>query len=78
MDDKALQVDTGSANGSSPGVANTIIGSTGAILGALGVTAVAASAPIAGAVLTAGGTLVAAGALYRKLSEEHHGHKPAR
>jgi len=60
----------------SPVTANTVVGSTAAVVGALGV-AVSSTAPLAAAVITAGGALVAAGALYRKLAQERreNGHR---
>jgi hypothetical protein len=48
---------------------NTVIGSTAAVVAALGV-AVASTAPIAAVVMTGGGAMIAAGALYRKLTQE--------
>lgn len=49
----------------------TIVGSTAAVVGAVGVTAVAnVAAPVIAALVTGVGTAVAAGALYRKFSED--------
>ena len=49
----------------------SIIGSTGALIGAAGVTLLAATtAPAVAAVVTAVGTAVASAALYRKITHE--------
>jgi hypothetical protein len=59
-----------------PVSANTVIGSTAAVVAALGV-AVASTAPIAAVVMTGGGAIIAAGAVYRKLTQEQkHDEKP--
>jgi hypothetical protein len=52
---------------SGPGTANTVVGSTAAIVGILGVAAVSTTAPVTGAIIGLAGAGVAAGALYRKL-----------
>jgi uncharacterized membrane protein len=51
----------------------TIVGSTGAIIGALGVTMVAnVAAPVVAALVTGVGTAVAVGALYKKFSDDRN------
>jgi hypothetical protein len=51
------------------GTANTVVGSTAAVVGLLGATAVSSAAPIAGFIVGIAGAGIAAGALYRKLTE---------
>jgi len=51
------------------GTANTVVGSTAAVVGLLSATAVASTAPVAGFVVGIAGAGIAAGALYRKLTE---------
>jgi hypothetical protein len=65
--DSFLNKIPGSRPESSPGTANTIVGSTAAIIGILGVATVSSAAPITGAIIGLAGAGVAAGALYRKL-----------
>jgi len=52
---------------SGPGTANTVVGSTAAIVGILSVAAVSTTAPVTGAIIGIAGAGIAAGALYRKL-----------
>jgi hypothetical protein len=51
-------------------VLTTAVGSTAAVIGVLGVMALANTAPVVAALLGAGSTAVAAGALYRKLTDQ--------
>jgi hypothetical protein len=48
--------------------ANTVVGSTAAIVGILGVAAVSSASPVTGVILGLAGAGIAAGALYRKLT----------
>jgi hypothetical protein len=56
--------------------ANTAIGTAAGIVGLLGATAVASTAPVAGAVLSVLGAGISAGALYRKVTEAAAENRP--
>jgi hypothetical protein len=51
----------------------TVVGSTAAVIGAVGVTALAnVAAPVVAVLITGVSTAVAAGALYRKMQEDRN------